>query len=567
MSEPFVRGLLPHQSLLRWATERPDSIFLTQPTGAGQVVDITWKNAADEAGRMAAWLHAQGWPAGSRIAIIGKNSAHWILADLAIWLAGHISVPVYSTFHAEALRYIFSHSDCKACFVGKMDSAAELMLAARPEMPLITLPLAPVDLPAQHPQFQWARWTDLIAGAKPLNPLPSTRDEQVSTIIYTSGTTGVPKGVVQTFAAMDWALQSAGSRFVMGPGERYISYLPLAHVAERMLIEQGALRHGGRIFFAESLDTFLQDLQRARPTIFFSVPRLWVKFQQGVHSKLPAPKLQKILSIPWVGRWLARKVLRGLGLDQCRIAAGGAAPMPASVLQWYRQLGLNLIEVYGMTENCGVSHSTLSGSGETGTVGLPYQGVHCRIAPDTGEIQMQSGALMQGYYLEPEQTAAALTPDGWLCTGDKGTLDANGQLRITGRVKDIFKTSKGKYVAPAPIEEKLVLHPDIEACAVTGANFDQPFALVMLSADAVLRSREPDGKEALTASLNAHLDSVNQYLPMHEKLAMLCAITTPWTPESGFVTPTLKVRRSHIESAYGPHFETWLGAQSNVVWV
>ena len=560
MTEPInvLPGDLPLQCLYRWERERSDQIFLTQPMGASQVQDITWAQAADQARRIASWLKAQRWPEGSRVAIIGKNSAHWILADLAILMAGYVSVPIYPTFNGEALGYILAHSEARACFVGKMDGVENLQTGIPADMPLITMPLAPM--------LKSLLWTDLLVQNAPLAGTPAPPMEALCTIIYTSGTTGKPKGVVQTFRSIAWALSSATRRVQMGDGERYISYLPLAHVAERMLIEQGALRFGGHIFFAESLDTFVQDLQRARPTVFFSVPRLWVKFQQGVFAKVPAQKLKRLLGIPLIGGLVRRKILKGLGLDQCRVAAGGAAPMPADVLQWYRKLGLDLIEVYGMTENCGVSHATLPGSRDTGSVGRPYDGVESRIDPTTGEIQMRSSALMQGYYKDASATSDAMTSDGWLRTGDKGKIDAQGNLSITGRVKDIFKTSKGKYVAPAPIEDLLVLHPDIEACAVTGANLSQPLALVMLSQDAVARCVTVDARDALTASLERHLTTVNAKLEPHEKLDCLAAISTAWTPENGFVTPTLKVKRMCVEDAYSNQYETWLAQRKPVVW-
>lgn len=550
---------LPLQCLYRWERERANQVYLTQPSNGGKTVDITWAQAANQVRRIASWLKAQGWPEGSRVAILGKNSAHWILADLAIQMAGHVSVPIYPTFNAEALAYILEHSECRACFVGKMDDVTNLQGGAPASVTLVALPLAPA--------IKALQWDDLIAKNQPLAGTPTRDAEDVSTIIYTSGTTGKPKGVVHTFKGMAWGVSSATSRVVMTPDDRFISYLPLAHVAERMLVEQASLRYGSHVYFAEALDTFLQDLQRARPTVFFSVPRLWVKFQQGVHSKMPAEKLKKLLRIPILGGIVRRKILKGLGLDQCRIAAGGAAPMPADVLQWYRGLGLDLIEVYGMTENCGVSHSTLPGSRQIGSVGLPYAEVESRIDPETGEIQVRSQALMQGYFKEPEQTAEAFTADGWLRTGDKGKIDAQGYLSITGRVKDIFKTSKGKYVAPAPIEDKLVMHTDIEACAVTGANFSQPFALVMLSPESVAKNRTAESKQALETSLAEHLKAVNIRLEPHEKLDFLAIVTTPWTPENGFVTPTLKVKRPVLEAAYASQYEGLLAQRKPVVWV
>src|SRR5678815_3912144 len=212
--------------------------------------------------------------------------------------------------------------------------------------------------------------------------------------------------------------------------------------------------------------------------------------------------------IPIVRGLVGKKVLKALGLDACRYAAGGAAPMPPDLLRWYGRLGLPIAEVYGMTENCGVSHATLLGVERLGTVGQPYVGVESRIDPATGEILMRSPGLMLGYYKEPGLTAEAIDADGWLHTGDKGALDGEGNLRITGRVKDLFKTSKGKYVAPAPIEDRLVMNGALEACVVTGANLGQPLGIVMLNAEAVERAKSSSERAALESSLSAHLDAV-----------------------------------------------------------
>ena len=560
MTEPVTvnPGDLPLQCFCRWERERRDQVYLTQPTGAGAVQDITWGEAGDQIRRMAAWLQSQGWPAGSRVAIIGKNSAHWILADLAILMAGHVSVPLYPTFNGDALAYTLQHSDARACFIGKMDDIANLRSGIPAGLPLIALPLAPA--------IEALQWSDLIQATPPLQGTPAPDPTGVCTIIYTSGTTGKPKGVMHSFNTIAWGINSATRRIKMDSADRFISYLPLAHVAERMLIEQCSLRYGARIFFAESLDTFIQDLQRARPTIFFSVPRLWVKFQQGVHANLTPRKLERLLALPYIGNMVRRKILKGLGLDQCRLAAGGAAPMPADVLRWYRRLGLDLVEVYGMTENCAISHASLPGTLKTGTVGLPYDGVQQRIEPGSGEILMHSGALMLGYYREPEQTAATITADCWLRTGDQGSIDGDGYLQITGRVKDIFKTTKGKYVAPSPVEDLLVMHPDIEACLVTGANLVQPLALVMLSADAAARSMSLDSRQELTYSLERYLTTVNARLEPHERLQCLAVLTTPWTPENGFVTPTMKVIRRRIEERYAPQYAQWYEQGQPVVW-
>jgi long-chain acyl-CoA synthetase len=389
--------------------------------------------------------------------------------------------------------------------------------------------------------------------------------DELATLIYTSGTTGTPKGVMHTFGNFAWGMSTARKRVIMSDQDRMLSYLPLAHVVERVLVEHGWLHTGFHVFFAESLDTFTADLQRARPTIFFSVPRLWVKFQQGVSHKMPPAKLNLLLSIPIIGGLVRRKVLKALGLDQCRMAAGGAAPMPVSLLAWFRKLGLPINEGYGMTENLAVSHLTLPGKNQEGSVGPAYEGVDTRIDPTTGEIQMRSQALMLGYYKEAAMTRETFTTDGWLGTGDKGHIDTQGNLHITGRVKDLFKTSKGKYVAPAPIEDKLVMHEAVEACVVTGANLGQPLGIVMLNATAVALIAEPAARAELSTSLAQHLKDINAQLDPHEQLKCLIAVTSAWTVDNDLITPTFKVKRNSIEDLYSKNYERWETSGERVI--
>ena len=555
---PVSADALALQRLYHWEQTAPDRVILTQPLGAGAVRDYTWAQLMDETRRMAAHLQGLGFEPGSRIAILSKNCAHWLMCDFAIWMAGFVSVPLYPTLAAGTIRQIIEHSESRLLFVGKLDGWDGMKAGVPAGLPCIGTPLAPPN--------DFTRWDDVIKTTPPLPGQPLRAGDELATIMYTSGTTGVPKGVMHSFATFAWSIQSALKRVPLGTDGRMLSYLPLAHVAERTLVEHGLLATSMRVFFAESLETFIADLQRARPTAFFSVPRLWVKFQQGVHAKMPADKLARLLKIPILGRIVAKKVRKSLGLDQCTLAAGGAAPMPPELLRWYASLGLPIIEVYGMTENCGVSHATLPGTQRPGTVGKAYEGVQARLCTQSGEIQMKSAGLTLGYYKEPALTQAAFTSDGWLHTGDKGQLDAEGNLRITGRVKDLFKTSKGKYVAPAPIEDRLVMNSALEACVVTGANLGQPLGIVMLNADAAERSKSAGDRAALESTLSAHLDAVNARLDPHEQLDCLVVVTTPWSVENGFITPTFKVKRNRIEEAYAPLFETWIGQRKPVLW-
>ncbi len=555
---PVPPSSLALQRLYHLERTAADRVAFTQPMGGGVVRDLTWREVMDQARRLAGHLKAQGFPAGSAIALLSKNTAWWLICDYAIWMAGHVSVPLYPTLSAETIRQILSHSEARLLFVGKLDGFEGMKPGIPADLPCIAMPLAP---PTGYPQ-----WDEVLARATPLQGEPVRPADELATIMYTSGTTGMPKGVMHSFGNFAWSIQSGLDRLdKIDQDTRMLSYLPLSHVAERTLVEHGQLATGMHVFFAESLETFTQDLQRARPTVFFSVPRLWVKFQQGVHAKMPPAKLQRLLKIPLLGGIVRKKVLGALGLDQCRFAAGGAAPMPPELLRWYERLGLPIIEVYGMTENCGVSHATLPGVQRPGTVGVPYKGVQSRIDPATGEVQVKSPGLMLGYYKEPELTRQSFTADGWLHTGDKGQLDAEGNLRITGRVKDLFKTSKGKYVAPAPIEDKLVMHVSVEACCVTGANLGQPLGIVMLNAEAAQAARN-GGREALEASLAEHLKAVNAQLDPHEQLDCLVVVTEPWTVDNGVITPTFKVKRNRVEEIYAARYERWSSSGRPVIW-
>ena len=554
------------QRLYHWEKNSPERVLFTQPyegaaKGTGPVRTWTWKQAMDETRRMAAYLKGLNLPPKSQIALISKNCAHWMMTDWAIWMAGHVSVPLYPTLAADTIRQILEHSESKLLFVGKLDGWENMRAGVPAGLPCISYPLSPDDAKQRYPQ-----WDDIVAKTAPMAESPIRDAEELATIIYTSGTTGMPKGVMHTFGNFARALEAGLKRVPVNQDARMLSYLPLSHIVERVLVEHGVLATGMQVYFAESLDTFTHDLQRARPTVFFSVPRLWVKFQQGVNHKMPQAKLERLLKIPILGGIVRKKVLKALGLDQCAFAAGGAAPMPPDLLRWYARLGLEVNEGYGMTENCGASHITLPGTPRPGTVGLPYDVVQCRLDPSNGEIQVKAPWTMTGYFKEPEQTKAAFTDDGYLKTGDKGALDAEGNLKITGRVKDLFKTSKGKYVAPAPIEDRLVMHEVVEACAVTGANLGQPVGIVMLNADGIEKATSAAGRQEIEASLTQHLAAINDKLDPHEQLDCVVVVTEPWSVDNGFITPTFKVKRNRIEEVYGPKYETWAGSRKKVIW-
>ena len=537
-------------------TKHPDTVYLVQPLGDGQVQEITWGQAGDQARRIASYLCSLDFPEQSHIALISKNCAHWIIADLAIWMAGHVSVPLYPNLTADSVRQILEHSEARAVFVGKLDEWDSMRPGVPPNLPMIGLPLAPED-----PQL--LAWEALLEDNTPLQGAPLPDPEQLATIIYTSGTTGMPKGVMLSFTSMYFSANNCLRLFNISDQDRLMSYLPLCHVAERQFVEVASLLAGETVFFAESLETFQRDMQRARPTVFFGVPRIWVKFHMGVISKIPSGVLDNLLKIPVIGRVMARKVLTGLGLDQIRYAVCGAAPVADTTLAWYRRLGLSIAEVYGMTENCGYSHLGRPSRFKPGWIGLPNPGVESRLSAE-GELQVRSRATMLGYFKEPEKTAETITEDGFLCTGDVGEIDNEGFLRLTGRIKDIFKTSKGKYVAPAPIENLLSAHSRVEQVCVVGNNLGQPLALIQLSEAG--QQEASQNREQLIKTLNELLNEVNARINHHEQLSCLVVVEDNWAVENGFMTPTLKIKRNVVEATYQDQFELWSVSGHRVLW-
>lgn len=404
----------------------PDKCFLVQPMPGGQAQKLSWSEVGNQARRAAHWLRRQGLPQGSAIAILSGNCAHWIIADLAIWMAGHVSVPLNPNLGAGSVAQALEHSEVAMVFVGRLDDWPGVSCGVSAGLPTVALPLSP------EASFDF-RWEELQAWS-PIQDNPIGRYDQLATIIYTSGSTGRPKGVMHSFGTLAFAITHGSSFFGLGEKDRLLSYLPLSCVAERMFVEMASIYAGQTVFFADSRDTFCVDLKRARPTALFGVPGIWSTLQTIVHSRIPAARLDLLLSVPLLGRLVARNVRKSLGLDALRVAVSGAAPLSEDLLHWYQRLGMDVLEAYGLTENCGYSHICRPGQHKSGWIGQPCPQVEVRLA-ENGELLVRSGATMLGYFKQPLKTVESMA-DGFLHTGDRAELDEQGYVRLTGRLKE-----------------------------------------------------------------------------------------------------------------------------------
>jgi len=526
---------MPIEVLVQRARNHPDKPMFYQPVNRHWQV-TSWQEVETQARQVAAGLLSLGLQPGDRVAIYGKNSVEWYISDWAIMMAGLISVPIYATANAQTIGYILEHSGAKAIFVGKLDDLVAAAALIDGRIPRIAYPYK--TLQADH---LWADWLHQFA---PLATLHSPTLDEDMTIVYTSGSTGEPKGVVLSYGNYASACSENQLWLAVTEQDRILSYLPLAHIVERGVIQGPGLYGGATIYFVESLDTFIDDLKFARPTVFVSVPRLWTKFQTGIFAKLPAARLAKLLRIPLLGPLLAAKIRRGLGLDKARLLGCGSAPISKSILAWYQGIGVNICEGWGMTETSGLSCSNLPFRADrVGTIGKPGKCVEMSLS-DSGEILIRGDAVFRQYYRNPEETERSFSA-GWFRTGDKATQSADGVYQIIGRVKETFKTAKGKYVAPVPIESLLAANPDIDQLLVMGSGRKQPIAIVVLAEH--LHSADRD---QLRSSLQATLNEVNSTLESHARLDGIVVVTDTWSIENQLLTPTLKIRRSLLETRY-----------------
>jgi long-chain acyl-CoA synthetase len=593
--EAAVGGLTLGELLRRNAAEHGDSPALSWLTGE-TVNTLTWAETRERVAEVASGLAAIGVARGDKVAIMAGNRAEHVLADQGVVHAGGVPLTLYDTFAPEQIRYIAGDA---AATVAIIEDAGRL---ARWEQALAELPsiakVVVVDATAKPAGDRFMTWDELVRTGR--ERLAADREAferrwrevapaDPATLIYTSGTTGPPKGVVLTHHNILFEVEVI-ARTPGLPGNLVsVSYLPLAHIAERVLSVYLPLRKSAHVFFCPDVSQVIAYLQRVRPTLFFGVPRVWEKARAGVQAKLDAePNARRkalIMGAVNLGRrvgevaregkrpgpWLAlrhrladrvvlAKVRHGLGLDRCEWAASSAAPLPVDVIYFFDALGITIHEVWGMTELTGMATANSRGATKLGTVGTACAGVELKLADD-GEILIRGPLVTPGYHNRPEATAELIDADGWVHTGDIGQLDADGFLSIVDRKKELIITAGGKNISPANIEGMLKEHPLVGQALAIGDRRAFVSALVVLDPDTAPAWAAAHGVPAGSlAELAQHpqvhaevaraVETINARLSRVEQVKSFRILGVEWTPDSGELTPKMSLRRKVIHDKY-----------------
>ena len=541
-----------------WEQKLNNQPFLKQPYG-NLWENYTWGEVGIMSRKLATGLKSMGLKNKSHIGLVSKNCREWIIADLAISMAGHISVPFFPTLKSHEIEKLLDFGDVDALFVGKLENWEEMKKGVRDDMPIISFP----HYKNHSKILKGEKWFDFIERFEPQTENFQPKLNDVWTIIFTSGTTGDPKGVVLTYETLyntKRITEDGNPLKVDFSGKNdFISYMPLNHIFERVVIEHTAFRFGGTISFVESLESFAKNLSDVQPTAFQGVPRIYSKFQEKILEKMPQKKLTSLLKIPIISWLVKRKLKNALGMSRVKAVVTGAAAMPLELLDWYKTIGIYITNGYGMTENCATctNLNPYQPLGR-GSVGKPTPGVDLKIS-DQGEILMKGPFILSEYYKNEEITKETLK-DGWLHTGDKGHIDNDGFLYITGRVKDMFKTSKGKYIEPGVLESYFGKINDFSQICVVGLNCIQPILLAVPTEIAV------QNKDIVSEKLSKVLIDVNEKLDNYKKISKIILVKEDWVPENGMTTPTLKIKRAKIDEKFSPMYTDWEKSEKTVIW-
>ena len=543
-----------------WEQKHRDRPLLRQPFGDNWEI-YTWGEVGQMARKLATGLKSLGLRENAHIGLISKNCREWIIADMAIMMAGYVSVPFFPSLKGEELNFLLDYGDVDLIFVGKIETWQDIKNDIPLELPVIKFPnykgFSIVD--------RGEEWFEFLGKHNPIKNPHIPRLSDLWTIIFTSGTTGNPKGVKLSYYAIDETknitLNENPLKVDFSGNNSFISYLPLNHIAERVVVEHVCLRFGGSLSFVESIDSFAKNLRDIQPHIFFAAPRIWTKFQLGILGKLSQKKLDILTRIPIISGLIKNKLKKGLGLNRARSTISGSAPISISTIEWFRKVGIYITNGYGMTENCAIC-SQVDGRNfkKLDSVGRAQYGAEIKIDESSGEVLMRGPYVMDGYYKNEELTTKTLV-DGWLHTGDKGYLDEDNYLNITGRVSDSFKTSKGEFIEPLTLESYFADIQEIEEICITGLGLTQPIGLVQLSDIGKSIKRNE-----LSEILDEKLAEINSDLENYKKISTIVIVKDQWTEQNKILGPTLKIKRGNVEEMYSSKYNSWESNNSKIVW-
>ncbi len=556
----------------------------------------TWAEYGDRVRDFGKGMIALGLQPGDFVNLIGANTPDYVISDLGVLHAGGVPVSLYNTLAPEQISYIVSHCDAKYV-ICENRNYLELILKVQSEIPNIRKVIM-WEGADEFADNDWiVSYDDVIAMGREVDDAEYEKrwnaidPEDLVTLIYTSGTTGPPKGVMVSHRNVCWTVTSFLNVMPLGAGTKQISYLPMAHIAERMIGHYGPLQIGSTIYFCPDARQVAAYLRDVKPTWFFAVPRIWEKLYQGLQNALDgSPDDQKkaaldalavrkqVVELEHAGKDLPEDLKKKneealpvvgfirtlVGLDEVEVAGTGAAPIAPEIIEFFWQLGVELYEVYGQSEDTGPTSWNRPGMVKIGSVGPSIPGVEVKLAED-GELLVRGGNVTEGYYKEPELTAETFDSEGWLHSGDVAEIDDKGFIKIVDRKKEILITAGGKNVAPSNVENMLKGHPLVgQACMIADK---RPYSTALLALDpddaaawATKKGKPTDvaslsQDEDVIASVQKHIDEMNTKLHNQEQIKKFTILPMPWSVDSGEVTPTLKMKRKVVNQKFTDEIE------------
>jgi long-chain acyl-CoA synthetase len=573
----------PHVPAIHW---RHDGVWK----------DLSWSQYRERVVEIAAGFISLGVDRGDFIALMAANRPEHVIADLGAMHAAATPVTLYSTLATPQVAYIGSHCEARVAVLENLEFLKRWE-AAKPQLPNLEYVVL-MEGAENYETVDWVlSWDDLAErGRALLASRPGAVDdraaqlqpEDVATLIYTSGTTGTPKGVVITHHNVLWTVESVERTIKLPKHPRLVSFLPLAHIAERVASHYLGMFYVGEVWYCPDMAEVLEYVREAKPTLFVAAPRVYERFQAGLMARLEGEEgLKKTLAmtaiktgeevvrlrqagkpVPYLtavkhkllDRVVLTKILDGLGMGEVFIAISTAAPIAPELLVFFQGIGLPLFELWGMSELSGPGTTNLPGANKIGTVGKPLVGTEVKLAED-GELMMRGGNVTAGYFKRPEDTAETFLDDGWLVTGDIAEIDQDGFVSIVDRKKELIITAGGKNIAPTKLEGIIKNHPLIGQVCVIGDRRKYLTALVVLDTDMAPPWAERQGLTfenmaafsqlpEVQAEVQKAVDEANEHVARVEQLKKFIILPDEWTPETDELTPTLKLKRRVIHEKY-----------------